>query len=167
MATTHYCRLALASDSELVCLKVKVQVTLWLTVSRPVYLGVKPHLGPKIIFSLLSDSCGFVDVGRPLWREDRSVIYTCCWPSPAQSWPYFTLSNSRFPHPGGQGPRIYTPQEEGGPIIPPPDTGFLFRRLLRLAGIRWRYSIRPPHGLLCLKIKVKVNFTTDGLPPIC
>jgi hypothetical protein len=36
------------------------------TVSRPVSLGVKPHLGTKSRFLLLSDCCGFVDVGRPL-----------------------------------------------------------------------------------------------------
>jgi hypothetical protein len=29
---------------------------------------------------------GFVDVGRPIRREDGSVIYNCCWPSPAQSF---------------------------------------------------------------------------------
>jgi hypothetical protein len=34
---------------------------------------------------LLSDSCRFVDVGHPLWWEDVSVIYNCCWPSPAHS----------------------------------------------------------------------------------
>jgi hypothetical protein len=28
-----------------------------------------------------------------------------------------------------------------------PGTGFPFRRLLRLAGLRWRYSNQPPHGL--------------------
>jgi hypothetical protein len=33
------------------------------TVSRRVWLGVKPHLGPKTRFLLLSDSCGFVHVG--------------------------------------------------------------------------------------------------------
>jgi hypothetical protein len=33
-----------------------------------------------------SDSCGFVDVDRPLWQEDRSVIYNCCWPSSVQSF---------------------------------------------------------------------------------
>jgi hypothetical protein len=27
----------------------------------------------------------FVDVGRPLWREDVSVDYNCCWASPEQS----------------------------------------------------------------------------------
>jgi xanthosine utilization system XapX-like protein len=54
--------------------QVKVRVALRPTVSRPVSLGVKPHLGPKIRFLLLSDSCSFVDVGRPFWREDGSVI---------------------------------------------------------------------------------------------
>jgi hypothetical protein len=29
---------------------------------------------------------GFVDFGRPLWREAGSVFYNCCWPSPAQSF---------------------------------------------------------------------------------
>jgi hypothetical protein len=35
---------------------------------------------------LLSECCGFVDMGRSLWREDGSVVYNCCWPSPAQSF---------------------------------------------------------------------------------
>jgi hypothetical protein len=48
--------------------------------------------------------------------------------------------------PGGPGPRIYIPQEQGGPVIPT-GTGFPFRRLLRLARLRWRYSIPPPHGI--------------------
>jgi hypothetical protein len=57
---------------------------------------------------------------------------------PRNSWPYFAVSDSRIPHPGGLGPRIYIPQEWGGPVIPP-GTGFPFHRLLRLAGQRWRY----------------------------
>jgi hypothetical protein len=38
-------------------------------------------------FSFLSDSCGFLDVQHPLWREDRSVIclYNCFWALPEQS----------------------------------------------------------------------------------
>jgi hypothetical protein len=32
------------------------------------------------------------------------------------SWPHFTLSDSRFPQPGGPGPRIYIPQEQGGQV---------------------------------------------------
>jgi hypothetical protein len=37
----------------------------------------------------------------------------------------------RLPQPGGPGPRIYIPQEQGGPDISL-GTGFPFRRLLRL-----------------------------------
>jgi hypothetical protein len=59
---------------------------LWPTVSRSVCLGVKPHLGPKTRFLLLSGSCGFFYVGRPFWQEDGRVIYNCCWTSPAQSF---------------------------------------------------------------------------------
>jgi hypothetical protein len=40
---------------------------------------------PTPDFCLLSDSCGFVDVGRPLWRKERPVIYNCWLPSAAQS----------------------------------------------------------------------------------
>jgi hypothetical protein len=47
--------------------------------------------------------------------------------------------------PGGPGPCIYILQEQGSLVIPP-GTGFPFRRLLRLAGLRWRYSNPPPHG---------------------
>jgi hypothetical protein len=49
--------------------------------------------------------------------------------------------------PGGTGPSIYIPHEHGGPVIRP-GTGFPFRRFLRLAGLRWRYSNPPPHWLL-------------------
>jgi hypothetical protein len=43
-------------------------------------------LATNFSFSLkfIWDSCGFVLL-RPLWREDGSVIYCCCWTSPAQS----------------------------------------------------------------------------------
>jgi hypothetical protein len=62
-----------------------------------------------------------------------------------ESWPHFTVSDSRLHQPGGPGPRIYIPQERGGPVMPP-GTGFPFRRLPRLAGLRWRYSTPPLHG---------------------
>jgi hypothetical protein len=38
---------------------------------------------------------------------------------PWDSGPHFTVSDSRLPQPGGPGPRIYIPQEQGGPVIPP------------------------------------------------
>jgi hypothetical protein len=59
--------------------------------------------------------------------QDVSVVYSCCWPSPAHlfsvrvprdSWPYFTVSDSRLPQPGGPGLHIYIPQEQRGPDIP-------------------------------------------------
>jgi hypothetical protein len=51
------------------------------------------------------------------------------------------------PNLGGSGLRIYIPQEQGGPVVTP-GTGFPFRRLLRLAGLRWEYSTPPPHGIV-------------------
>jgi hypothetical protein len=65
---------------------------------------------------------------------------------PRDSLPYFSVSDSRLSQPRGPGPRIYIPQEHGGLVIPP-GTGFPFRRLLRLAGLRWRYSKPPPRGV--------------------
>jgi hypothetical protein len=35
---------------------------------------------------------------------------------PWDSWTYFSVSDSRLPQPGGPGPRIYIPQEQGGPV---------------------------------------------------
>jgi hypothetical protein len=66
---------------------------------------------------------------------------------PRDSEHYFTISDSRLPQTRGSGPRIYMPHEKCGPVMPP-GTGFPFRRLLRLAGLRWRYSNPPPHGHL-------------------
>jgi hypothetical protein len=62
------------------------------------------------------------------------------------SRPCFTVSDSRLPQPGVPAPRIYIPQEQGSPVISP-GTGLHFRRFLRLAGLRWRYSNTPPRGV--------------------
>jgi hypothetical protein len=64
---------------------------------------------PSLKFSLYS--CGFVIMGHPLWQEGGSVIYSCCWSSPAQS-----LS---CPHSGGPDSRLYLPHRQGSPVIPP------------------------------------------------
>jgi hypothetical protein len=118
------------------------------TVSRPVCLGVKHPSGAYDQFLLLSDRCGFIDVGCSLWRENGLPFTIAAAPRqrshswirvPRESWPYFAVTDSRLPQPGAPGPNIYIPQEQGGPVIPP-GTGFPFRRLLRLSGLRWRYS---------------------------
>jgi hypothetical protein len=117
------------------------------------------HLGPATNFSpfFCINNCGFLDVERPLWREDRSVIYCTIASGPCQSSHsrvqvpqnsgHILRPDLRLPQPGGPGPRIYIPQEQGGSVIPP-GTGFPFRRLLRLAGLRWRYCNQPPHGVV-------------------
>jgi hypothetical protein len=61
---------------------------------------------------------------------------------------FYTARSSALrptPQPGGPGLCIYVPQWQGGPVIPP-GTRFPFRRLLRHAGIGWRYSNPPLHG---------------------
>jgi hypothetical protein len=82
---------------------------------------------------------------------------------PRHAWPYFTFSDSRLPQPGGPGPRIYNPLEQGGPVILP-GIRFLYRRLLRLAGLRWRYSNPPPLGVSTdlSQSQSQSYVTTDG-----
>jgi hypothetical protein len=89
LPASHFSQLQLSAYSTT---QAKVQVMLRPTVSRPVCLRVKQHVGPKTRFLLLSDSCMFVHVWRPLWREDGSVVDNCCWSSPAQ--PYLPWSKS-------------------------------------------------------------------------
>jgi hypothetical protein len=62
------------------------------------------------------------------------------------SWWYFSDSDLRLPQPWGTCPYIYISQEQSGPVIST-GTGFPFHRLLRLAGLRWRYSNPPPTGV--------------------
>jgi hypothetical protein len=93
------------------------------SVGQPVLVS-DTLLGPMARFLLLSDSCGFVDVRRPLWQ----VIYNYCRALPGQSF----LGRSPtglvtiFYRPKFENPltwRARGPQEQGGPVLPP-DTGF-------------------------------------------
>jgi hypothetical protein len=70
-------------------------------------------------------------------------MYAICsvitqWSESLRTRNHTLLPHLRLPQPGGPGPRIYNPQEQGAPVIPP-GIGFPLRRLLRLAGLRWRY----------------------------
>jgi hypothetical protein len=75
--------------------------------------------------------------GKPKYSEKT-------YEDSSSTGPDFTVLDSRIPHPGSPGPRIYIPKEESGPAISP-GTGFPFDLLLRLAGLRWKYSTPPPH----------------------
>jgi hypothetical protein len=70
---------------------------------------------------LLSESYCLVSVGLPFWREDGSAVYSVI--SQRSEWRR-TRNHTSLSHPilaqhGGPGSRIYIPQEQGGPIIPP------------------------------------------------
>jgi hypothetical protein len=60
---------------------------------------------------------------HPLWREDGSIFTIVAGPRqrchsqvrvPRYTWPHSSVSDSRLPHYGEWGPRIYIPQEQGG-----------------------------------------------------
>jgi hypothetical protein len=105
----------------------------------------------------------------PLWRTNLSYTIAASprqrshsWVRvPQDSWPHFTVSDSKLPQPGGPGPCIYIPHEQGGPVILP-GTGFPFLSLLRLAGLRWRYSAPPPHGNIYLLPSLDLRYIASG-----
>jgi hypothetical protein len=131
-----------------------------------------PYLGSMTRLLLLSHTCDLHVDGRLPWREDGSVIYSynllsLSGPSPAELmttfyclyWDHIWLSHTTLPQLGGPDSCIYTPQEQGGPVIPP-GTGFPFCRLLRLARLRWRYS-----NALIIKVKVTLRPTYESASP--
>jgi hypothetical protein len=121
----------------------------WQSVSQSVCLGIEYPCDTcdQILFPvgmLLSEICSLVSFGRRLWREDGSAICSVItqWCESLRTRNHTLPSHLRLPQPAGPGSRIYTPQEQGGPVIPP-GTGFPLCHLLGLAGLRWRYS-NPP-----------------------
>jgi hypothetical protein len=137
--------------------KVKAKVTLRLTgqpVSQSVCLGVEPTLGFATRYHFLFEGCylkctvlslrgdlsdektGLQLAGQSLNGPSRAerVTILCCLI-------------------GGPCSLIHIPQEQGGPVILP-GTGFPLRHLLWLAGLRWRYSNPPPHGLLTVRLSL-------------
>jgi hypothetical protein len=70
-------------------------------------------------------------------------------------------SHLRLPQLWGPGPRIYIPQEQGDPVIPP-GTWVPFCRLLQLDGLRWRYSNLPPHRVPVSPCQSQSHVTSDG-----
>jgi hypothetical protein len=109
--------------------RVRVRVTLRLAVYRQsVRLGAKPlETHDQIFFStkylrlyslrnILSDErmgLSFTTAVGPRQRSNHSQVRV-----PWDSWPHFTVSDSRLPQPGGPGLRIYIPQEEDDSVNP-------------------------------------------------
>jgi hypothetical protein len=129
------------------------------TVSRPVCLDVKPP-----VWGLRSDFCYCQAVAGLLMLDALSDERTVCRLQLQLAFvsAFILKSESCGTHDRilvsqirdssnleGQGPRIYVHQWQVGPVIPQ-DIEFRFRRLLRLAGLRWRYSNPPPRGDLRL-----------------
>jgi hypothetical protein len=112
------------------------------TVSLPVCLGVKPHLGPKTRYLLVRQLR--VCLGEAPFLTRRRV----CRLQLLLVFPSAVILGSEFP--GIQD----SPNLDGQVPIIPPGTGFSFRRLLRLAGLRWRYSNPPPHCVINKEILI-------------
>jgi hypothetical protein len=134
----------------------EVEATLRLTVS----LGIEHPCGTcdQILFPVgmfLSEICGLVSIGRSLWREDGSAICSVItqWSESLRTWNHTLLSHLRLPQPGGPGSRIYIPQKQGGPVIPP-GTGFVSVR---------KFTLFPSHCNLthnfakCITTDCKIN----------
>jgi hypothetical protein len=119
------------------------------TDSQSVCLGIEHPCGTcdQILLpvGMLSEICGLVSLGHPLWWEDGSAICSVItqWSESFRTRNYTLLSHLRLLQPGGPGSRIYIRQEQGAPVIPP-GTGFPLHHLLRLTGLQWRYSNPPP-----------------------
>jgi hypothetical protein len=124
----------------------KVWVTLRLTVSQPVTMSwcwAHSATCDRILLPvgrLLSDNCILVSAGCPVWRENESAVCSAItqWSESSRTHNHTLLSHLRPPI--WRARFTYPPR---CPVIPP-GTGFFLRRLLRLAGLRWRYSNPPP-----------------------
>jgi hypothetical protein len=118
-----------------VWVQVQVEVTFRLTVNQSVSLGVEPRLGLMIRYLSLLNVKVLIFVGHDLWREDGFVIFYMLLALPSVVF----LGSETL----GTRDRNLLSQT----------WDFPFRRLLRLAGSRWRYSTPPPHGAVLSKSK--------------
>jgi hypothetical protein len=89
------------------------------------------------------------------------AIAVVLWSESRRTHDHILLSQNRdSPKPGGSGPRIYIPQEQGGPVIAP-DTGLHFRRLLRLSGL-YSGSIRTRLHTVGLQLLIGLGYNTSA-----
>jgi hypothetical protein len=105
----------------------RVELMLWLTVSRPIRLGVRHPFGTRDQIFLFPFFCRttplFFVLRCPLWREDGSVICRaiCQWSESRRTHNHTLLSHLRL-------------------------LGSLSVASYDSEGFRWKYSNPPPHG---------------------
>jgi hypothetical protein len=92
--------------------KSKFEVTLRLTVSQSVCLGIEHPCGTcnQILLTvrrLLSESSHHLSVGRPLWREDAVCSAITQWSESHRTRKHTLAFYLRLHQPGGLGSRIY------------------------------------------------------------
>jgi hypothetical protein len=128
----------------------KVEVTLRLTVGQSVCLGIEHPCGTfdLPIGMLLSDICGLVSMGRPLWREDGSPICSVIaqWSVSLRTRNHTLLSRLRLSQPGGPGSRISIPRNRVAQLYP---------RALGYCG---------PYPSYCLIFKTQLNSIGLSVP---
>jgi hypothetical protein len=116
------------SATFLVILMRRVQLMFWPTVSRPMRLGVGHPFGTHdqiLVFPFFYRKIALLFVlGRPLWREDGSVIYSavCQWSESRRTDNHTSLSHLRL-------------------------LGSLSVASYDSQGLRWKFSYTPPHGV--------------------
>jgi hypothetical protein len=102
------------------------------------------HLGLTTRCLLLSDSSRFVDVWRLLWREDGSVVDSCRWSSPAQSFScpslaglitFYCLRFETLPTWRARSPYLYPPGTGWPDYIPMHWVPFSFLHMTRRATV--------------------------------
>jgi hypothetical protein len=134
-------------NSSCLAMYCNTKVILRPLVSRPVCLGVRHPSGTRDQFvpflflycKLRASWCGMPSLTRRwifnlLVQLFLGLARTVSLGSKSRrTYGHILLSHLRLPQPGGPGPCIYIPQEQGGRVIPP-STGFPLCRLLRLAG---------------------------------
>jgi hypothetical protein len=93
------------------------------------------HLGSTTKHLLPWNCCGF-DVGRPLWQEDRSVVCSCCWALPAQSFSGLSPSSQSQSYitTDGQSASLSRCQT---PIWDPQQTSLIFLIIFRELLVSW------------------------------
>jgi hypothetical protein len=93
-------------------------------------------VGGLLMWGVLSDE-----------RSDMSCSQSRVW-VPPDSWPNFIVSDCRLPQLGGSGPRIYIPVVTLG-------TRFAFRRVLRIAELWWRYSLKTDRSVCLIGVGLR------------